>query len=83
MRDFLIHAYSRSQAIEDGVLIDVTATAREAGSRYPVALAATWGLAGQRTAPGGGRQKIAFSACFCLFRRYYRCSSFSHSNCTI
>jgi hypothetical protein len=39
----LIHAYSRSQAIEDGVLIDATATAREAGIRYPVALtAAVW-----------------------------------------
>ena len=27
----LIHSYSRQQAIEDGVLVDVTATAREAG----------------------------------------------------
>jgi hypothetical protein len=46
LTDFLIHAYSRSQAIEDGVLIDATATAREAGIRYPVALTATQGLAG-------------------------------------
>jgi hypothetical protein len=39
----LVHGYSRAQAIEDGVLIDVTATAREAGIRYPVALtAAAW-----------------------------------------
>ena len=39
----LIHRYSRAQAIEDGVLIDVTATAKEAGFRYPVALtAAAW-----------------------------------------
>ena len=37
----LIHSYSRQQAIEDGVLVDVTATAREAGFRYPVALTAT------------------------------------------
>jgi hypothetical protein len=28
--------------IEDAVLIDVTATAREAGIRYPVALATVW-----------------------------------------
>jgi hypothetical protein len=38
-----IHSYSRAQAIADGVLIDVTATAREAGIRYPVALTrAAW-----------------------------------------
>lgn len=35
-----IHQYTRSQAIEDGVLIDVSATAREAGIRYPVAVTA-------------------------------------------
>lgn len=34
----LIHVYTRSQAIEDGVLIDVTETAKEAGLRYPVAI---------------------------------------------
>jgi hypothetical protein len=34
----LIHSYSRAQAIADGVLIDVSATAREAGIRCPVAL---------------------------------------------
>lgn len=33
-----IHTYSRAQALEDGVLVDATATAREAGFRYPVAL---------------------------------------------
>ena len=43
MRDFLIHAYSRSQTLEDGVLIDVRDVVREAGIRYPVALtAAVW-----------------------------------------
>jgi hypothetical protein len=36
----LVHSYSRKQALEDGVLIDVTETAREAGFRYPVALTA-------------------------------------------
>ncbi len=34
----VIASYSRAQAIEDGVLVDVTETAREAGIRYPVAL---------------------------------------------
>ena len=40
----LIHSYTRRQAIEDGVLIDVSETAREAGIRFPVALTAgVWG----------------------------------------
>ncbi len=39
----LIHRYTRAQAIADGVLIDVTPNAREAGFKYPVALtAAVW-----------------------------------------
>ena len=37
----LIHSYTRQQAIEDGVLVDVTETAREAGFRYQVALTST------------------------------------------
>jgi hypothetical protein len=36
----LIHSYSRTQAIADGVLIDVTETAREAGIAYPTAVTA-------------------------------------------
>ena len=39
----LIHLYTRAEAIHDGVLIDVSAVAREAGLRYPVALTrAAW-----------------------------------------
>lgn len=38
-----IHRYTRSDAIRDGVLIDVSDVAREAGFRYPVALtSAVW-----------------------------------------
>ena len=38
-----ISIYTRAQAIEDGVLVDVTAPAREAGFRLPVALSrAVW-----------------------------------------
>jgi hypothetical protein len=38
-----IHSYSRAQAIADGVLIDVSETAKEAGIRFPTALtAAAW-----------------------------------------
>lgn len=39
----LIHVYTRAQAIEDGVLVDVTETAKEAGINYPVAITqAVW-----------------------------------------
>src|SRR5262249_50483223 len=39
----LIHGYSGTQALADGVLIDVSQTTREAGIRYPVALTrAAW-----------------------------------------
>ena len=39
----VIFAYTRAQAIEDGVLIDVSSLAKEAGFRYPVALtSAAW-----------------------------------------
>jgi hypothetical protein len=40
----LIHRYTRAQAVEDGVLIDVSTVAREVGITYPVALTrAAWG----------------------------------------
>jgi hypothetical protein len=35
-----VHTYSRRQAIDDAILIDVSEMAREAGFRYPVALTA-------------------------------------------
>lgn len=34
----VIHCYTRAQAIADGVLIDVTETAKEAGFKWPIAL---------------------------------------------
>jgi hypothetical protein len=34
----LIHRYSRADAIRDGVLIEVSSTARQAGIRFPIAL---------------------------------------------
>lgn len=38
-----IHTYTRAQAIEDGALIDVSKTAKEAGFKIPVAVtAAVW-----------------------------------------
>lgn len=39
----VIYRYTRVQAIEDGVLVDVSETAREAGFRWPVAMtSAAW-----------------------------------------
>src|SRR3954451_8782369 len=39
----IISSYTRAQAIADGVLVDVTEAAKEAGFRIPVALtAAAW-----------------------------------------
>lgn len=39
----IVHAYTRADAIADGVLVDVTPTAREAGFSVPVALTeAAW-----------------------------------------
>jgi len=39
----VIYAYTRAQALEDGVLVDVTETAREAGIKFPVAMTrAVW-----------------------------------------
>lgn len=39
----LIHSYTRAQAIADGVLVDVTKTAQEAGICHPTALTcAVW-----------------------------------------
>ena len=34
----VISTYTRAQAIEDGVLVDVGSTAQEAGFKWPVAL---------------------------------------------
>lgn len=43
MCDYLIHFYSRADAFLDGILVDVTETAREAGFKFPVALTrAVW-----------------------------------------
>ena len=39
----LIFVYTRKQAIQDGVLIDITETAQEAGLRFPTAItSAAW-----------------------------------------
>ena len=37
----VISSYSRAQAIEDGVLVDVSSVARAAGIKFPVAMTRT------------------------------------------
>lgn len=40
---FVISSYSRAEAIEDGVLVDVSTAAKEAGIKFPVAVSrAVW-----------------------------------------
>ena len=41
----VIHSYSRTQAIKDGVPVDVTETAKECGFKYPVAVTGPCGKA--------------------------------------
>ena len=36
-----IFSYTRKQAIEDGVLVDITETAKQAGIKFPVAVTST------------------------------------------
>jgi hypothetical protein len=54
--DDLIHRYSRADALRDGELIDVSALAREAGIRYPVALTAAYWAKCVAVPPGVARQ---------------------------
>jgi hypothetical protein len=60
----IISAYSRAQAIEDGVLVDLSELAREAGIKFPVAVSqgvyavlAPWddGRAGDVSKPAEGQ----------------------------
>ena len=45
-----ISAYTRAQAIEDGILVDVSDTAREAGFNIPVTVTRTvWNYGDDRT----------------------------------
>ena len=49
----LIHSYSRAQAIEDGVLCDISSIAQEAGFKFPVAVTSrVFELLNDTTEPG-------------------------------
>jgi len=54
-----IYAYTRAQALEDGVLVDVSETAREAGFIVPVAVTrAVWQRYIEWTSPDTDNQTI-------------------------
>jgi len=53
----VIHAYTRADAIADGAIVDVSAAAREAGIRHPVAL--TRACHRKITSPQGGAGPVA------------------------
>lgn len=56
----LIYRYTRKQALEDGVLVDLTEWARETGFRIPVACtAAVWN---QYVVPPKGTKELGQSA---------------------
>src|SRR4051812_23589373 len=69
----IISSYSRAQAVEDGVLVDVSAgetaaLVREVGIRWPVALtAAAWhatvGLGGEWVPDPAGGEVLQLPAC--------------------
>jgi hypothetical protein len=59
----LIHLYTRADAIRDGVLIDVSRVAREAGIRYPMALTAP-GWAKCVTVPAAWPAKMRRAGCW-------------------
>jgi hypothetical protein len=65
---YLIHRYTRTDALRDGVLIDVSATAREAGFKYPVALTAAACakcVASRSASPARTRPAGCGTCCFC------------------
>lgn len=56
----VVFSYSRAQAIADGVLIDVSDVAKEAGFRFPVAMtAAAWSdcVAWRESGQGAGQSE--------------------------
>ena len=63
----VISAYTRTQAIEDGILVDVSDIAREAGSRFQSRSRAPSGTASSpfpRATKGSRTSAGAFGTCF-------------------
>ena len=76
----VIFSYSRAQAIEDGILVDVTETAKEAGFKTPVAitigvygeLVRTPAIAAERGESDSGRLWDVVWMCACAARKLHR-----------
>lgn len=75
----IISVYTRKQAIEDGVLVDVSGMASEAGIRYPVALTrqvwAEYVMPGYETRPLGQSEDGRLWDLLWMFRNAARQSS--------
>ena len=75
----VIYSYTRAMAIDDGVLIDVTETAKEAGFSYPVAITAgvhgevvhTPEVAATHGESDSGRLWDVLWLCVCAVRRIH------------
>jgi hypothetical protein len=64
----IIYSYTRKRAIEDGVLIDVSKMAREAGFKVPVAITAElWGSYVATNVPGQDLNGRLWDILFMLF----------------
>lgn len=56
----VIYSYTRQQALEDGVLFDVSENAREAGFKIPVAITAgVWGMINNIFPASQGKEDVA------------------------
>lgn len=68
----VIYSYSRAQAIEDGVLVDVSGQAKEAGIIYPVAITAnawhTWIVPDKKGSSNGQSVSGRLWNLFMIFR---------------
>ena len=63
----VIYSYSRAQAIEDGVLCDLSSVAREAGLKFPVAVTSrVFELLNDTTQPGQSFQGRAWDLLWIL-----------------
>src|ERR1017187_7687916 len=66
----VIYSYTRKQAIEDGVLVDITEMAKDAGIKYPVAITSTafFGYVAPDPMPPGQDLKGRLWDLFTMFR---------------
>ena len=68
----IVYKYTRSQALEDGVLVDLTELAKEAGIKFPLAVtSAVYGVLEDTSSPGQDFQGRAWDMLM-IFRMHAR-----------